>query len=140
MRIGFAFGSEDLIGALNTVKNSINSYTLDRMALAAAKAAIEDKAYTDDTCRRVAETREKTTGKLRELGFTVLPSQANFIFASHPGVPGEKLFLGLRQRGVLVRYFKKPRIDNFLRITIGTDQEMDCLITAVQEILEEYHA
>jgi histidinol-phosphate aminotransferase len=88
----------------------------------------------------VAETREKTTGKLKELGFTVLPSQANFIFASHPSVPGEKLFLGLRQRGVLVRYFKKPRIDNFLRITIGTDQEMDCLITAVQEILEEYHA
>jgi histidinol-phosphate aminotransferase len=140
MRIGFAFGSEDLIAALNTVKNSINSYTLDRMALAAANAAIGDKAYTDDTCRRVAETREKTTGKLKELGFTVLPSQANFIFASHPSVPGEKLFLGLRQRGVLVRYFRKPRIDNFLRITIGTDQEMNVLLDAVKEILEEYHA
>lgn len=83
MRIGFAFGCPDLIAALNTVKNSVNSYTLDRMALAAAQAAVEDTAYMDDTRTRVSNTRESTTGKLKNLGFTVLPSKANFVFASH---------------------------------------------------------
>ena len=137
MRIGFAFGSESLIGALNAVKNSINSYTLDRLALAAAQAAAEDREYCYDTCRAIAKTRETTTGKLRELGFTVLPSQTNFVFASHPQVPGERLFRRLRERGVLVRYFDKPRIREFLRISIGTDEEMDALLTALKQILEE---
>ncbi len=138
MRIGFAFGSGSLIQALNTVKNSVNSYTLDRMALAAAQAAVEDRAYFYDTCQAIAKTRETTTGKLKSMGFTVLPSQANFVFASHPQVPGKQLFLGLREKGVLVRYFDKPRIDQFLRITIGTDQEMEALLGALQELLEEY--
>lgn len=137
MRIGFAFGSESLIGALNAVKNSINSYTLDRLALAAAQAAAEDREYCYDTCRAIAKTRETTTGKLRELGFTVLPSQTNFVFASHPQVPGERLFRRLREKGVLVRYFDKPRIREFLRISIGTDEEMDALLTALKQILEE---
>ena len=137
MRIGFAFGCESLIGALNAVKNSVNSYTLDRMALAAAQAAVEDKAYMDDTCSRVSNTREITAGKLKKLGFTVLPSQANFLFAAHERVPGAELFQALREKGVLVRYFNKPRIQNFLRITVGTPEEMDALIAALTEILEE---
>lgn len=138
MRIGFAFGCPDLIAALNTVKNSVNSYTLDRMALAAAQAAVEDTAYMDDTRTQVSNTRESTTGKLKNLGFTVLPSKANFVFASHPKVPGQTLFQQLRDRGVLVRYFNKPRIHEFLRITIGTPEEMDVLIHALEEILEAY--
>ena len=138
MRIGFAFGCPDLIAALNTVKNSVNSYTLDRMALAAAQAAVEDQVYMDDTRTRVSNTRESTTGKLKNLGFTVLPSKANFVFASHPKVPGQTLFQQLRERGVLVRYFNKPRIHEFLRITIGTPEEMDVLIHALEEILEAY--
>lgn len=137
MRIGFAFGQAHLIAALEAVKNSVNSYTLDRLALLAAQAAVEDREYLDDTCRAIAKTREKTVGKLREMGFAVLPSQANFVFASHPRVPAAELFQKLRDRGVLVRYFNKPRIDNFLRITIGTDAEMDVLTDTLREILEE---
>lgn len=139
MRIGFAYGSEDLIAALNTVKNSINSYTLDRVALAAATASARDEAYTYDICRRVAETRENTAGKLAGLGFRVLPSRTNFLFVSHRTVPAAELFRELRAKGVLVRYFNKPRIDNFLRITIGTDEEMEAMLTAMAEILEEYN-
>ncbi len=137
MRIGFAFGCESLIGAMNAVKNSINSYTVDRLAQAAAQAAVEDRAYFYDTCRAIEKTRETTAGKLKNMGFAVLPSQANFVFASHRAVPARELFGRLRQRGVLVRYFDKPRIDNFLRITIGTDREMELLLAALREILEE---
>ena len=135
MRIGFAFGSEDLIGALNTVKNSFNSYTLDRMALPAATAAAEDEAYTREVCGKIAATREKTVAALQSLGFRVLPSKANFIFASHERVYAGEIFRQLRERGVLVRYFNKPRIDNFLRITIGTDEEMAAMVAAVKEIV-----
>ena len=137
MRAGFALGNESLIAALNAVKNSVNSYTLDRMAMAAAQAAVEDRAYFYDTCSRIAKTRETTTGKLRELGFFVLPSQANFVFASHERVPARILFRRLREEGVLVRYFDKPRIDDFLRITIGTDAEMEILTATLKRILEE---
>lgn len=137
MRVGFAFGQVHLIGALEAVKNSVNSYTLDRLALAAAQAAVEDREYLDDTCRAIAKTREKTSGKLRTMGFTVLPSQANFVFASHAVVSAKKIFEKLRAQGVLVRYFNKPRIDNFLRITIGTDEEMEILIDTLKCILEE---
>ena len=139
MRIGFAYGNKDLVAALNTVKNSINSYTLDRLALAAATASARDEAYTHDICRRVAETRESASGKLTGLGFRVLPSQTNFLFASHKEVPAKVLFAALREKGVLVRYFNKPRIDNFLRITVGTEEEMEALLTALMEILEAYH-
>lgn len=139
LRIGFAFGSEDLIAALNTVKNSINSYTLDRMALSAAQASVEDEAYTYDTCMAIAKTREKTTGKLKDMGFCVIPSKANFIFASHHTVPARFLFEKLKEKGVLVRYFNKPRIDNYLRITIGTPEDMDVLTATLKEILEENH-
>lgn len=140
MRIGFAYGNESLIAGLNAVKNSINSYTLDRMALSAAQAAVEDEAYTDDTCRRIAETREKTAGKLLDMGFVVLPSKTNFLFVSHKTAEASVIFKKLREKGVLVRYFNKPRINNFLRITVGTDEEMNILVSALTEILEEEHA
>lgn len=137
MRIGAAYGNENLIGAMNAVKNSFNSYTLDRLALAAAQAAAEDTAYLNDTCQRIRKNRENVRGKLSELGFTVLPSQANFVFVSHCTVPAEVMFQKLRERGILVRYFHKPRIDNFLRITIGTEEEMEILIQTIKIILEE---
>ncbi len=137
LRVGFALGDENLIAALNTVKNSFNSYTIDRLALVAAQAAIEDQEYMNDTCNQIAKTREITAGKLTQLGFSVLPSKANFLFVAHQTVSGCALYQKLREKGILVRYFSKPRIDNFLRITIGTDEEMKCLITALTDALEE---
>lgn len=125
LRVGYAFGSENLIQAMSCVKNSINSYTLDRLAIVGGAAAVEDTAYFDETCRRVIATRERTVSRLRELGFTVLPSSSNFIFISHPAVPARELFARLREEGILVRYFDSPRIDNFLRVTIGTNADMD---------------
>lgn len=134
LRVGFAFGSANLIAGLNCVKNSINSYTLDRLAIVGAAASVADEDYFQTQRRRVMETRERTATRLEELGFTVLPSKTNFIFVSHPSVPAQALFAGLRERGILVRYFAQPRIDNFLRITIGTDGDMDCLVEALAEL------
>ncbi|GAY75393.1 histidinol-phosphate aminotransferase [Sporolactobacillus inulinus] len=136
IRVGFALGQKDLIRGLNTVKNSFNSYTIDRLALAGACAAIEDDAYYRDQAQKIIVTREKTTKRLQALGFSVIPSQSNFIFASHSDVNAEVIFHALRDRGVLVRYFKQPRIDNYMRITIGTDAEMDKLVEALNEILD----
>lgn len=131
MRIGFAFGSENLIQAVNCVKNSINSYTLDRIAIAAGTAAVEDDAYFRECCGRVVKTRDRVAAGLRKLGFVVLPSKSNFLFASHPQMSAQTLFVRLREEGILVRYFNQPRIDNFLRISIGTDQEMDRFLEVV---------
>jgi histidinol-phosphate aminotransferase len=125
LRVGFAFGSENLIQAMNCVKNSMNSYTLDRLAIAGATASVEDQAYFAERCAAVAATRGWVTERLEGLGFTVLPSKTNFVFISHPTVPAKTLFAGLRQAGILVRYFDQPRIDNFLRVTIGTDADME---------------
>lgn len=134
LRVGFAFGDANLIQALNCVKNSFNSYTLDRLALAGATAAVEDQAYFDAQCAKVMFTRARTTEKLEAMGFRVLPSKANFIFITHPTVPAQQLFAGLREKGVLVRYFNQPRIDNYLRVSIGTDQEMDAFLAAIREL------
>jgi histidinol-phosphate aminotransferase len=135
LRIGYAIGDENLIGALNCVKNCINSYTLDRAALTAAQAAVEDREYFDETRSRIIATRQRTAAALRELGFTVTDSKTNFLFASHPRISGGELFTELRNRGILVRHFNAPRIDNWLRITVGTDGEMDELIKALGEII-----
>ena len=134
LRVGWAMGNEDLIAALNTVKNSFNSYTLDRVALAGAAAAIEDLDYFEENCRRVIATRERSRRELEALGFRVLPSAANFLFAAPPQPDAETVFRRLREEGVLVRYFKKPRIDGFLRISVGTDEEMDGLLAALGRI------
>lgn len=134
LRVGFAFGNENLIQAVNCVKNSMNSYTLDRLAIAGAAAAVEDGDYFAARCAAVAATREWVTERLRGMGFTVLPSKANFVFASHGKIPAKELFAALRKAGILVRYFDQPRIDNFLRITIGTDADMEVFCAELERL------
>lgn len=134
LRVGFAFGNPNLITALNCVKNSINSYTLDRLAIAGAAAAVEDEDYFQAQRKKVMDTRAWSVKRLEELGFAVLPSKSNFIFVTHPAVPARQLFAGLREEGVLVRYFDLPRIDNYLRISIGTDREMEALAAALEKL------
>jgi histidinol-phosphate aminotransferase len=136
LRVGWALGSQELIDGLNRVKNSFNSYTLDRLALAGAVAAFEDEAYFLETTAKVMATREAVTKELKELGFIVTDSAANFVFISHPDHAAEQLFQQLRERGVLVRYFKQPRIDQYLRVTIGTDEEMAAFAKALKEIIK----
>jgi histidinol-phosphate aminotransferase len=135
LRVGYAIGQRPLIDALERVKDSFNSYPLDRIAQAGATAAVDDREWFDETRGKVIETRERVSGALRQRGFEVLPSQANFVFARHPAHSGEALAKGLRERAVLVRHFAKPRISDFLRITIGTPEECDRLIAAVEEIV-----
>lgn len=124
LRVGFAVGHEDLIEGLERTKNSFNSYTLDRLALAGALEAIRDEEYFQMTCRKVIATREWTTKELGKIGFSVVPSQANFILVRHAGHPARELFQKLRNEGILVRYFDKPRVRDYLRVTIGTEEEM----------------
>lgn len=135
IRLGFAIGDRNLIEAMESVKNSFNSYTVDRLAMAAGIEAFRDRDYFESTRKKVIATRERTVENLRKLGFTVTDSAANFIFAGHPGVYAEEIFKCLKARGILVRYFKKPGIDNFLRISIGTNAEMDCFLKEIQEIV-----
>ncbi|MBU2954503.1 histidinol-phosphate transaminase [Marinobacter sp. F3R08] len=134
LRVGFAVGHPDLIEALNRVKNSFNSYPLDRLALAGAKAAYEDEAWFRKCCDGVISERERVTAALGELGFEVLPSKANFVFARHKDQPGEVLAKGLREQGIIVRHFNKPRISEFLRITIGTVEQNDALIAGLETL------
>ena len=135
LRVGFAAGHSDLIEALERVKNSFNSYPLDRLAIAGAVAAFADQAYFKETRQAVMKSRETLVGGLESLGFEVLPSKANFVFARHPGKDGAELAAALRQRGIIVRHFKLPRIDQFLRITVGTDQQCQALLAALTEII-----
>ncbi|MCX8085512.1 MAG: histidinol-phosphate transaminase [Rhodocyclaceae bacterium] len=135
LRVGFAVGHPDLIEALNRVKNSFNSYPLDRLAQAGAVAALEDRDWFEQTRQAIIASRIKLTRELEALGFEVLPSSANFVFARHPRQAAEKSALALRQRGILVRHFKAPRIDEFLRISIGTDEQCATLVAALKDIL-----
>lgn len=135
LRVGFAMGHKDLIEALDRVKNSINSYTLDRVALAGALESFKDEGYFQDARQKVIATREKTALKLEAMGFRIIPSKANFIFISHPSISAEQLYQQLREKGILVRYFNKARIDNFLRVSIGTEEEMECFLQGLTEIL-----
>lgn len=133
LRIGCAFGHADLIEALERVKNSFNSYPLDMLAQAVAVASLEDEDYFRSRLGQVMTTREWTNEQLQTLGFEVLPSHTNFVFASHPNVSGAELMAYLRENKILVRHFTKPRIENHLRITIGTDEEMQALINCLQQ-------
>lgn len=128
MRIGYAMGNPVLIKYLNDVKYSFNSYTMDQTTLALGAAAISDRAYFEETVHKVVETREWTKKELAKLGFVFGDSKANFIFASHPEIPAAELFAALREANIIVRYFNKPRINNYLRITIGTQEDMEMLI------------
>ena len=133
LRVGYAMGDEGLIEGLNRVKNSINSYTIDRLALAGAREAIKDDAYFQETRSKIIKTRERVTARLVDMGFKVIPSHTNFIFISSPQCPGNLLFQRLKAKGVLVRYFNQPRIDDFIRVTIGTDAEMDSFLDAIAD-------
>ncbi|KAA8735074.1 histidinol-phosphate transaminase [Acinetobacter qingfengensis] len=135
LRVGYAIAQSHLIAALEAVKNSFNSYPIDRLAIAAAVASFEDQAYFTAQCQKVIDSREALVEQLQQLGFNVLPSKANFIFTSHSHKPAAEIAVELRQQGVIVRYFNKPRIDNFLRITVGTDEQNQRLIDSLKSII-----
>lgn len=135
LRVGFAVGHPALIEGLERVKNSFNSYPLGRLAQAGAIAAIEDQEHLEQTSKKVIQTRETLVKALNALGFETLPSTANFIFTRHPKHAGIQLYQALRDRGIIVRHFKSARIDEFLRITIGTDEQSGELVAALKEIL-----
>lgn len=136
LRVGFAVGHTGLIEGLERVKNSFNSYPLDRLAIVGAVAAMEDEAYFSQCRDAVITTRDTLSTELAELGFDVLPSAANFIFARQPRHDAAELAKALRDRSIIVRHFKLPRIDQFLRITIGTDTECQALVNALRDILD----
>jgi len=135
LRVGFAAGQRNLIDALERVKNSFNSYPLDRLAVAGAQAAYEDIVHFEQTREAVIASREALTVQLWRLGFDVLPSEANFLFARHPDQDAKALAARLRERGILVRHFAQPRIDQFLRISVGTPAQCDALVEALRLLL-----
>lgn len=134
MRVGFALGSEELIEGLNRIKNSFNSYTVDRVAQVAAVAAFQDEDYFRACTDKIIKTRQEVVNKLENLNFTVVPSKSNFIFATHKEVKAKDIFEKLKVKGVLVRYFNKPKIDNYLRISIGSEEEMKIFIEKIKEV------
>ena len=135
MRIGFAISSRILIDAMYAVRNSYNSYTMNLPSILCGVEAVKDRAYFDKTRTAIIKTREKVTKQLEQLGFVVLPSKTNFLFVTHEKVCAEELFEMLRKKHIYVRYFKKPRIQNYLRITIGTEEQMECLIRQLEAYL-----
>lgn len=136
LRIGFAMGNPRLIRYLKDVKFSFNSYTMNMLSVELGAEAVKDAGYFKDTVHKIIATRERVKGELGELGFTFPDSKANFIFASHKEVSAKTIFRELRKRGIYVRYWEKPRIENSLRITVGTDDQMDALIRNLKEIIE----
>jgi histidinol-phosphate aminotransferase len=135
LRVGFAIGSEALIEGLRRIRDSFNSYTLDRLALAGAAAAIGDFPYYNEINSKVTVTRDRVTDVLRGLAFHVLPSSANFLFIKPPNVSGKEFFTALREKGILVRHFNKDRIADYLRVSIGTDEDMDTFLENCKEII-----
>lgn len=136
MRLGWAMGGREVISAIYAAKDSMNSYPVDSIAQAAGVAAIEDEEYFQATLKRVIATRGRLTAELRGMGFTLPDSQTNFVFASHPRYSAKEIFEFLKTRDIYVRWFNKPRIDNYLRITVGTDEETDALIKSLNEFIK----
>lgn len=136
-RLGFAIGAPDLVADLNTIRNSTNPYNVNRMTLAAGVAALDDAAYYRENCEKIVSAREWTADKLASLGFAVIPSTANFLFARHPAIGGRELYLTLKERGILIRHFDKPRIRDYNRITVGTKEQMRTLVASIETILKE---
>lgn len=134
LRLGYAIGSRELIEGLERVKNSFNSYPIDMLASAVGIAALQDKAHFEACREKVITTRERTRQRLERLGFEVLPSQTNFLLTRHPGQDAAQLFVGLRERGILVRHFNTEALRDFLRISIGTEDEMNHLIEALESL------
>ena len=135
LRVGYAIGHPDLIEALERVKNSFNSYPIDKLAMAGAVASIEDKAYLQKISTAVIDTRKNLVADLDKLGFVTVPSAANFVFTKHPQKDAVEIAARLREKHIIVRHFKLPRIDQHLRITIGTNQECKALVQALKEII-----
>lgn len=136
LRIGFAMGSKELIADLEKIRFSFNPYNINGLTMRAAAAAIHDRDYYDRCISQIVNTRETTALKLKALGFTVLDSKANFVFASHPDFSGEALYLALKEQGILVRHFGKERIKDFIRITVGSEEEMNAVICKLQEMIK----
>ena len=136
-RIGYALGNEEIIADLNTIKFSFNPYNLDRLAILAGTEAMKDREYFDKTRNLIIETRENFVKEMKNLGFSILPSKANFVFATSGDISGEEYFTKLRDFNIIVRYFKNELISNYVRITIGTEEEMNLLVEATKKILNK---
>ena len=133
MRIGFCVGNEKLIRYLNDVKFSFNAYTMNLPAQLLGAEAVRDEAYFKEITGRIIATRERVKGELKKLGFSFPDSRANFIFATHPAIPAKEIFRALREADIYVRHWDKPRISEYLRITIGTDEQMDTLLAFLRD-------
>ena len=136
-RLGFGVASAQLIADLNTVKYSTNPYNINRMTMAAGIGVLNDEAYTRANCEEIARNRDYTTKKLNEMGFITTDSKSNFIFARHPEVDGQTIYRSLKAKGILVRHFSKEKISDYVRITVGTSEQMTALLFALKKILEE---
>lgn len=136
LRIGFAIGSERLVSVLEAVKNSYNSYTVDSLSIEIGRASVLDDAYFKDTCRKIMNTRQRVTEELRALGFSLPDSSANFLFVTHDKLSMKEMFEYLKEKKVFIRYFAIPRIDNYVRITVGTDDEMDVLLKEIRGYMD----
>ena len=140
MRVGYAIGAADLIAGLERARDSFNSYPVDRVAQAAALAAVQDTPYMESCVRRIAATRDAVRLALIELGFEAPPSQTNFLFVRHSNIHGRELYERLRERHILARHFNKPKIEDYLRITVGTDEQMSALVDVLRDILTEHRS
>ncbi len=136
-RLGFGIGQAALIADLQTLRNSTNPYNVNRMTMAAGIGALADEEYTEGNCKTVIRTRERTAEELKRIGFRVLPSKTNFLFAKHPAIGGYELYRALYDRGVLVRHFNTPKLKDYNRITVGSPEQMEELLRNLKEILEE---
>ncbi|MBQ4065767.1 MAG: aminotransferase class I/II-fold pyridoxal phosphate-dependent enzyme, partial [Clostridia bacterium] len=136
-RLGFALASEAIIDDLNRIKFSTNPYNVNRLTLIAGAAAIDSDDYFMNNCQRIIATREKTREALTSLGFTVIPSKANFLFAKHESLDGETVYRRLKEEGILIRHFSDPRISDYNRITVGSEEEMEALINTLTSIVKE---
>lgn len=136
-RLGFAIGCRSLINDLNTIRNSLNPYNVNSMTQAAGLGALEDETYTQQNCAKIKETRVYLTEELTKLGFKVLPSEANFVFAKHPDINGKALYEYLKQRQVFIRHFETPRLKDYNRITVGTREQVDVLLANIKKALEK---
>ena len=137
MRIGYAIAASKVIRYLNDVKYSFNSYTMDQLSIDLGVEAVKDNAYFEENISKIINTRERSKERLKALGFSFRDSRSNFIFATHESCPAKEIFEALKEQDIYVRYFEKPRIDNYLRITIGTDEEMDQLFAFLEKYLAE---
>lgn len=136
-RLGFGFASPEIINDINTIRYSTNPYNVNRLTSRAGIAALKSQAYYDNNCKKIIENREWTESELKKLNFTVVPSSANFVFAKSDKIDGEKLYLSLKENGILVRHFSNEKIKDYNRITIGTREQMQILIEKIKKILEE---